>query len=214
MTTASRGPKEQRHHRRRTLRLAHHSLTGRVTLPGRLSPQRGQRPFGSQAQEHSTAQRTKRITGSGSNSPQASPVPPAWRSTHEIPSASTSPHGDRRATLADQNGGVFRLRQRRQNVASPVHAVAARLRPDHRSSTSRHALFHWLRHGGVPLQRSGVHWSRIEGYDFKWGHRIILDPNDPAQIYITTYGGGVWHGPAAGAASSAETILTPVPVAH
>jgi hypothetical protein len=34
------------------------------------------------------------------------------------------------------------------------------------------------------------------------GNRIILDPNDPTQIYITTYGGGVWHGPAAGASIS------------
>ena len=60
----------------------------------------------------------------------------------------------------------------------------------------------------------GAHWARIDGYDFKWGHRIFLDANDPAGVYITTFGGGVWHGPAAGAASSAETILTPVPVAH
>jgi photosystem II stability/assembly factor-like uncharacterized protein len=28
----------------------------------------------------------------------------------------------------------------------------------------------------------GAHWERIQGYDFKWGHRVILDPNDPTQI--------------------------------
>jgi photosystem II stability/assembly factor-like uncharacterized protein len=28
----------------------------------------------------------------------------------------------------------------------------------------------------------GVHWERIKGYDFKWGHRVILDPNDSTQI--------------------------------
>ena len=60
----------------------------------------------------------------------------------------------------------------------------------------------------------GAHWARIKGFDFKQGNRIILDPNDPTQIYITTYGGGVWHGPAAGAANPAEADLTPVPVAH
>ncbi len=60
----------------------------------------------------------------------------------------------------------------------------------------------------------GAHWERIKGYDFKWGHRVILDPNDPTQIYITTYGGGVWHGPAAGAANAPETVLTPVPIAQ
>jgi photosystem II stability/assembly factor-like uncharacterized protein len=60
----------------------------------------------------------------------------------------------------------------------------------------------------------GAHWARIKGYDFKWGHRVILDPNDPSQIYITTYGGGVWHGPAAGTPKPTEAIVTPVPIAH
>ncbi|MGD0480901.1 MAG: hypothetical protein ABSA42_12080 [Terracidiphilus sp.] len=60
----------------------------------------------------------------------------------------------------------------------------------------------------------GAHWSRIQGFDFKWGHRVILDPDDPSRIYITTFGGSVWHGPAAGDPHAHETILTPVPVAH
>jgi photosystem II stability/assembly factor-like uncharacterized protein len=60
----------------------------------------------------------------------------------------------------------------------------------------------------------GAHWTRIQGFDFKWGHRVILDPNDPSLIYITTFGGSVWHGPAAGDPHARETILTPVPVAH
>jgi photosystem II stability/assembly factor-like uncharacterized protein len=59
----------------------------------------------------------------------------------------------------------------------------------------------------------GIHWARIAGYDFKWGHRVILDPNDPAQIYITTYGGGVWHGPAEGTTNSAEADQSRVPIA-
>jgi photosystem II stability/assembly factor-like uncharacterized protein len=60
----------------------------------------------------------------------------------------------------------------------------------------------------------GAHWTRIQGYDFKWGHRIILDPNNPGQIYITTYGGGVWHGPATGAANPPEADQSRVPIAH
>jgi photosystem II stability/assembly factor-like uncharacterized protein len=59
----------------------------------------------------------------------------------------------------------------------------------------------------------GAHWSRIEGYDFKQGSRIILDPNDPTQIYINTFGGGVWHGPAAGAADPPEADQSRVPIA-
>lgn len=42
---------------------------------------------------------------------------------------------------------------------------------------------------------SGGSWARIAGFDFKWGHRVIPDPIDQKTIYITTFGGGVWHGP-------------------
>lgn len=41
---------------------------------------------------------------------------------------------------------------------------------------------------------SGSHWQRISGFNFKWGHRVVLDPQDARKIYITTFGGGVWHG--------------------
>jgi photosystem II stability/assembly factor-like uncharacterized protein len=56
----------------------------------------------------------------------------------------------------------------------------------------------------------GRSWSRIRGYNFKWGHRVIPDPVDPGKIYITTFGGSVWHGPAAGDPKAAEDIETPV----
>jgi photosystem II stability/assembly factor-like uncharacterized protein len=53
----------------------------------------------------------------------------------------------------------------------------------------------------------GESWTRLKGYNFKWGQRVIPDPKDPSLIYITTYGGGVWHGPAAGDPSAAEDIV-------
>jgi photosystem II stability/assembly factor-like uncharacterized protein len=40
----------------------------------------------------------------------------------------------------------------------------------------------------------GQNWTRIPGFNFKWGHRVIPDPQDPKKVYITTFGGGVWHG--------------------
>lgn len=40
----------------------------------------------------------------------------------------------------------------------------------------------------------GKTWGKIKGYDFHWGQRIVIDPNDPEQIYITTFGSNVWHG--------------------
>ena len=53
----------------------------------------------------------------------------------------------------------------------------------------------------------GDTWQRIRGFNFKWGQRVAIDPADPAQIYVTTFGGGVWHGPAAGDPSSTEDVV-------
>jgi photosystem II stability/assembly factor-like uncharacterized protein len=54
----------------------------------------------------------------------------------------------------------------------------------------------------------GVTWARVRGYNFKWGHRVILDPVHPGSIFVTTFGGSVWHGPAAGDPASSEDIET------
>lgn len=44
----------------------------------------------------------------------------------------------------------------------------------------------------------GEHWTRIPGYNFKWGQRVMPDLEDPRMIYISTFGGGVWHGASRG----------------
>jgi photosystem II stability/assembly factor-like uncharacterized protein len=56
----------------------------------------------------------------------------------------------------------------------------------------------------------GETWKRIRGYNFKWGHRVVPDPRDPSMIFLTTFGGSVWHGPAAGDPNAVEDIVTPV----
>jgi hypothetical protein len=61
---------------------------------------------------------------------------------------------------------------------------------------------------------AGATWKRIRGYTFKWGHRVVPDPADPAMIYITTFGGSVWHGPSQPGREVPEDIPDPVPVAH
>jgi photosystem II stability/assembly factor-like uncharacterized protein len=40
----------------------------------------------------------------------------------------------------------------------------------------------------------GKTWKMIDGYDFHWGHKITVDPLSADNIYITTYGSGVWYG--------------------
>jgi photosystem II stability/assembly factor-like uncharacterized protein len=54
----------------------------------------------------------------------------------------------------------------------------------------------------------GENWARIPGFNFKWGHRVIPDPEDPKKVYITTFGGGVWHGRVNGENSPLD-IVTP-----
>jgi photosystem II stability/assembly factor-like uncharacterized protein len=55
----------------------------------------------------------------------------------------------------------------------------------------------------------GESWRRIQGYNFKWGHRVIPDPLDEGKIYVTTFGGSVWHGPAEGDPDAPEDIASP-----
>ena len=40
----------------------------------------------------------------------------------------------------------------------------------------------------------GKSWSKIKGYDFHWGHRVIVDENNTEKVYLITYGSSVWHG--------------------
>ena len=54
----------------------------------------------------------------------------------------------------------------------------------------------------------GLNWNRIPGFNFKWGHRVIPDPLHRDQVYITTFGGSVWHGAINGQQRGAD-IATP-----
>jgi photosystem II stability/assembly factor-like uncharacterized protein len=56
----------------------------------------------------------------------------------------------------------------------------------------------------------GKSWIRIKGFNHKLGRRVDIDPGNPSMVYISTYGGGVWHGPASGDERAAEDIVTPV----
>lgn len=40
----------------------------------------------------------------------------------------------------------------------------------------------------------GKTWLKIKDYDFHWGHRVIIDENDPEKVYLSTFGSSVWHG--------------------
>ena len=55
----------------------------------------------------------------------------------------------------------------------------------------------------------GEHWERVPGFNFKWAHRVIPDPENAGQIYVTTFGGSVWHGSVDGKNEPVD-IATPV----
>jgi photosystem II stability/assembly factor-like uncharacterized protein len=55
----------------------------------------------------------------------------------------------------------------------------------------------------------GETWKRIRGFNFKWGHRVIPDPYHEDKIFITTFGGSVWYGPAEGDPKAKDDIVTP-----
>jgi photosystem II stability/assembly factor-like uncharacterized protein len=59
----------------------------------------------------------------------------------------------------------------------------------------------------------GATWTRLRGFNFKWGHRVVPDLADPKSVYVTTFGGSVWHGPAAGDPEAVEDVVRPVAVA-
>jgi photosystem II stability/assembly factor-like uncharacterized protein len=52
----------------------------------------------------------------------------------------------------------------------------------------------------------GETWKRLEGYRFKWGQRPNLDPSQPDLLYLSTYGGSVFCGPAEGIPGVFEDI--------
>ena len=39
------------------------------------------------------------------------------------------------------------------------------------------------------------------------GQRVIADPLDASKIYVTTFGGSVWHGPAQGDPDATEDVV-------
>ena len=53
---------------------------------------------------------------------------------------------------------------------------------------------------------AGNSWKRLEGYRFKWGQKAVPDVNHPGMLFLTTYGGSVYYGPAEGIPGTFEDI--------
>ncbi len=97
-------------------------------------------------------------------------------------------------TLLESKGGVWRSEDGgqtwRQTLSDEAYVYSVSVDPRHPGRIYCNT-FH------REAWRSddwGDTWKRIEGYDFRWGHRVIPDPHDPERVYITTFGGSVFHG--------------------
>ena len=56
---------------------------------------------------------------------------------------------------------------------------------------------------------NGEDWQRIDGYNFKWGQALSLDPRNSEMLFILTFGGGAWHGPATGDQNANQDVISP-----
>jgi photosystem II stability/assembly factor-like uncharacterized protein len=51
-------------------------------------------------------------------------------------------------------------------------------------------------HGLHLSKDAGKTWKHLNDIPFQSITRVAFDPNDPNTMYVTTFGGGVWRGPA------------------
>ncbi|MCC6289063.1 MAG: hypothetical protein IT249_14365 [Chitinophagaceae bacterium] len=109
----------------------------------------------------------------------------------------------------DTNGGIFTTNDHGKSWKAVlekdqhIHDITY----DERNNTYYACGFNSSAYHSV---NNGETWERIKGYNFKWGKRVDPDPRDPGKIFIITFGGGVWYGPAAGFSPAVEDIVTPV----
>ena len=101
--------------------------------------------------------------------------------------------------LLSENGGVTW----RQVFREDAHVYAAAIDP----ADPLKVYINTFDSAAFRSEDGGQTWSRIRGYNFKWGHRPVPDPHNPGMLYLTTFGGGLHYGPAAGAPAAVEDIV-------
>jgi len=107
----------------------------------------------------------------------------------------------------DVNGGVIKTTDGGKSWISVfderVRVNSAGLDPEHPEKV----FINTFQNAAYRSEDSGTSWKRIEGYRFKWGQRAIPDINNPGMLFLTTYGGSVYYGSAAGDPDSTDDII-------
>ncbi len=92
--------------------------------------------------------------------------------------------------LLTEDGGTSWVRVFREDA----HVFSVAVEPD----KSSRVYINTFDSAAFTSPDGGRTWERIRGYEFKWGHRVIPDLNNPGMIYLTAFGGGLHHGPGNG----------------
>ena len=82
------------------------------------------------------------------------------------------------------------------------HVYAAAIDPQNLSTI----FINTFDSGAFWSEDRGETWQKIKGYSFKYGHRPVPDPFHPGMLYLTTFGGSVFYGPAKGDSAAVEDI--------
>jgi len=106
----------------------------------------------------------------------------------------------------DVNGGVIKTEDGgstwKQVFDETIRVNSAGIDPEQPNNI----FINTFHNAAYKSEDAGVSWKRLEGYRFKWGQRAVPDIHHPGMLYLTTYGGSVFYGPADGVAHAFEDI--------
>jgi len=107
----------------------------------------------------------------------------------------------------DAYGGVYLTRDGgeswKQVFDDRIRVNAMALEPDHPEILYMNT-FH---NAAYRSDNSGESWTRLEGFRFKWGQQVFADVNHPGMLYLSSYGGSVFYGPATGIPGAVDDII-------
>ena len=107
----------------------------------------------------------------------------------------------------ERGGGLYRTEDGgktwRQVLDEKMHVYAAAVDPRNPSTV----FVNTFNSAAFRSDDRGETWRRLRGYEFKWGHRPVPDPHNLGMLYLTTFGGSVFHGPAEGVPGAQEAIV-------